>query len=313
MQSSTTRALANPYTGLISVTGRDAESFLHAQLSRHIQGLAEELAPLAGWHDARGRLRALFRVLRTDQGFLLLTDADVVAAAVRGLQLFVLRADVTLADESDHWRVLSVTGNGLPAALSPGTPSGSVRRHGQVHAIRLGPTLIQVVGPVHATGQWLDAAGLAAPDPDDTAAVLAGIRLGLPVLPATLAGRFLPQMLNLDRFDAVSFDKGCFPGQEVIARAQNLGQVKRRMALFSAATVQAPAPGTEILDGTGRAAGEVVRAVRAGEHVELLAVVPTSAGAHLWLAATQTPGTQATQARIALHPLQADSTATSEP
>ncbi len=288
MQSPPIRAFRNRHTGLISVTGRDAETFLHAQLSRRIKGLEPDHAPLAGWHDARGRLRAVFRVLRTDQGFMLLTDADGVEAALRGLRLFVLRADVTLANAGaasadENWQVITITGSGLPARLAPATRPGNVRRLGDVYAIRLGADLVAVAGPVNAIDDWLKTAGLPAADIDDTSVSLAEIRLALPALPSALSGRFLPQMLNLDRMDAISFDKGCFPGQEIITRTHHLGQVKRRMALFSADTAETPAPGTEVVDDHGAVAGEVVRAARVGEHVELLAVVPVNSESQLWL------------------------------
>jgi tRNA-modifying protein YgfZ len=288
MQSPPIRAFRNRHTGLISVTGRDAETFLHAQLSRRIQGLEPDYAPLAGWHDARGRLRAVFRVLRTDQGFMLLTNADGIDATLRGLRLFVLRADVALEDAGvastdEHWQVITVIGSGLPAMLAPATRPGNVHRRGDVYAIRLGADLVEVAGPVSAIDDWLKTAGLPAAEVDDASVSRAEIRLALPALPAALSGRFLPQMLNLDRMDAISFDKGCFPGQEVITRTHHLGQVKRRMALFSAATADTPAPGTEVLDDHGAVAGEVVRAARAGEHVELLAVVPVNSDSQLWL------------------------------
>ncbi len=288
MQSSTSRLLQAAHIGLLSVSGNDAERFLHAQLSRHVVGLPADLAPLAGWHDARGRLRALFRVLRTDNGFMLMTTADTVDAAIKGIQLYVLRSDVRLENAGTDWRVLAVTGDDLlPAQLIPGPGPGAVQRSGDLLAIRLAEALVHVAGPNDAIGRWLAEANLPAPQ-QDPAAEAAEIHAGLPAVPATLAGRFLPQMLNLDHLDALSFNKGCYPGQEVIARAQNLGQVKRRMARFALAQPQPQAqaqaqaqaqppdinPGDEIVDASGQPVGDVVRAAHANDTTVLLAVVP---------------------------------------
>ncbi len=277
MQTSPSRLLQARHVGLLSVSGNDAERFLHAQLSRHIVGLPADLAPLAGWHDARGRLRALFRVLRTDGGFMLMTTADTVDAAIKGMQLYVLRSDVRLANAGTDWRVLAVIGDTLlPARLKPDPLPGSVKRSGEVVAIRLADALVHMAGPAAAIDQWPAEAGLPAPPHDPAAIEAAEIYAGVPAVSAVLAGRFLPQMLNLDQLDALSFNKGCFPGQEVIARTQNLGQVKRRMARFTLTQPQSLdiSPGDAIVDGSGQPVGDVVRAARTNDTSVLLAVVP---------------------------------------
>ncbi|MDH3421105.1 MAG: tRNA-modifying protein YgfZ, partial [Gammaproteobacteria bacterium] len=104
-------------------------------------------------------------------------------------------------------------------------------------------------------------------------AELAEIRLGLPVISAELRGQFLPQMLNLDLLGGVAFDKGCYPGQEIIARAQNLGTVKRRLLRFTRDDGTLPAPGSELQDVARTAVGTVVRAARSTCGIELLAVI----------------------------------------
>ena len=112
--------------------------------------------------------------------------------------------------------------------------------------------------------------------PADEAA-LAEIELGIPAIGLPLVEHFVPQMLNLDLLDALSFDKGCYPGQEVIARVHHLGSVKRRMRRYACSSAAAPSAGTAVLDGAGTAAGEVVRSAGAAETAELLAVVDQAA------------------------------------
>src|SRR5690606_30994515 len=117
-------------------------------------------------------------------------------------------------------------------------------------------------------------------------AELAAVRAGLPAIGARLAGEYVAQMLNLDVLGAISFTKGCYPGQEIVARAHHLGAVKRRMRRYAAAGAPVPAPGDPIVDAAGAHRGEVIRASRADGGVELLAVVPNASRATLFLAGT---------------------------
>ncbi len=114
--------------------------------------------------------------------------------------------------------------------------------------------------------------------PASADALLAEIRLGLPSIGAPVVEHFVAQMLNLDLLDAVSFDKGCYPGQEVIARVRHLGSVKRRMRRYACDAETPPAPGAAVVTADGANVGEVVRAERAERGSELLAVVEHSLG-----------------------------------
>src|SRR5262245_47182191 len=126
----------------IEVRGADAAAFLHGQLSRSVDSLDVSLAPLAGWHDARGRVRALFRVVRRADAWWLLTQRDVAVSTANRLRMFVLRAAVTIAladeprvgavvDADDSWR----RAHGLPSDAA----EGSVTQVGELSWIRVGP------------------------------------------------------------------------------------------------------------------------------------------------------------------------------
>ena len=272
----TPRYCATPSYGCIEVRGADAASFLHGQLSRAVDALDGAEAPLAGWHDPRGRVRALLRVVRGADRWLLVTQSDVVPATAKRLAMFVLRAAVTVAPASDvavaallggddAWR----TAQGLGDEARP----NGVVSLGELAFVRLGPTLRQVLGPRAAVDRF--AAQLAhAPEND---AQLAEIRLGLPAVGALVVEHFVAQMLNLDLLDAVSFDKGCYPGQEVIARVHHLGSVKRRMRRYGCEPPAPPAAGSPVVNVDGVEVGEVVRAGRADAACELLAVVDHAA------------------------------------
>jgi hypothetical protein len=278
-----------PQVRCIEVRGADAQTFLHGQLSQDVAALARDRAPLAGWHDARGRLRALVRVVRSTDAWLLVSPRDMLEVTIEKLRMFVLRSDVSLTAAADC-DVAALIGaddarladRGLPNSL----PRDGVARQDELHWIRLGPNLLQVLGPSRAI------AALAARTDTGSAtlAALAEIELGIPAMTPALIGRFVPQMLNLDQLGAISFTKGCYPGQEVIARVRNLGAVKRRMRRFAAAVASEPAPGSQIFDSDGSAVGELVRAAAAASGIELLAVVEDAAAqGNLFIGEDRTP------------------------
>jgi len=267
-----------PNLRFIEVAGSDAETFLNAQLSRDVAGGPPDRAPLTAWHDSRGRVLALLRALRTDDKWLLLTHGADPAALVRQLMVFVLRADVEMRDASARWQGAVAVGDvdhwieGRGATLGP--DPGDAGKLDGAFIIRVGAATVYLAAP---------AATLAGIEPqfsvtDSTIGELAEIRSGLIDVSPDLAGRFSPQMLNLDRLGALAFDKGCYPGQEVIARIQNLGSVKRRVFRFSGRLRAVPPVGSLLIDPGGAEAGEIVRAARADDQrVELLAVVRTDA------------------------------------
>ncbi len=266
--------------GLIEVTGTEAESFLNAQLSRNVDSGKPLRAPLSAWHDARGRVLALVRTLWTGECWLILAKGADVDALIRRLRMFVLRADVQLRNGSSGWRAGAAHGN-IEAwlarrSLTLGTQPGDVAVAGGAFIIRVGSRLAYLV----AAGDTLADFESDLPTDQRESGAVEEIRLGLVDLTPKLAGRYTAHMLNLDRLGAVAFDKGCYPGQEVIARTQNLGSAKRRVFRFSAALTRVPAVGSALLDGGGRRVGEVVRAAAgANGRVELLAVVHVNAAA----------------------------------
>jgi tRNA-modifying protein YgfZ len=273
-------------TVCLEARGADAAAFLHAQLSRAIPELDSGSAPLAAWADPRGRVRALLRVCSLPDRWLLVTPRDGADELLRKLRMFVLRSKVTLALATDV-SVTGLFGDGAEWFASHGvpgnaTPPNRLVRHDDVTFIRIGPSYWQALGAPAALVSLT--AGLGKTGAADAA--LAEIGLGIPAITPALAERFVAQMLNLDELDAVSFDKGCYPGQEVIARVHNLGGVKRRARRYG---VQAapPAIGAPVL-AAGSQVGEVVRSAQATRGSELLAVVDHAA-AHLPLTCAGEP------------------------
>ena len=234
--------------GLLSVTGDDARDFLHAQLTRDIRALPADRAALAGWCSAKGRLLASLLVIPAPQGFLLQLSRDLAAPVAKRLSMFVLRSKVKVADESEQW-----VQDGL---WDVDSDAPEVAWEGGVATVKVGERRALQIGPASAM--------TAAPTAPEEAWTLQEIRAGRPLITSATQDQFVPQMVNLEKLGGIDWQKGCYPGQEIVARAQYRGQVKRRMV-----HLRAPA-GTELSPGQEYQGGVVVD--RAGD--EVLAVMP---------------------------------------
>ncbi|MGI9257709.1 MAG: YgfZ/GcvT domain-containing protein [Gammaproteobacteria bacterium] len=271
--SSIPRLAALNRTAVLIVSGEDATDFLHAQLSCDILKLPENSFTFGAWHNPSGKVKALVRLLRTDRGWLLTTSRESAAKTIADLSRFILRDDVTLRDESERCGVYALIGDsshwldeeGVELGREPGQSAAS----GELEWLRIGPELVHALGPHDA----LRTLATRLPEGDEDSALAAEISLGLPSLPFDMSERFVPQMLNLDLLGALDAGKGCYPGQEVIARTQNLGSVKRRTQRFSSSSDTAPSPGSPVLDDSGEIVGEVLRTATTEDAIEMLAVV----------------------------------------
>ncbi len=258
---------------VVRIAGTDAQTFLHAQLSSDVAGLSVGAAQLSSYCSPQGRVLATLQLMRTADGFLAIVADDIADAMVRRLRLFVLRAKVEIAvvptlQVVAAWGDRLETGlaqTGLPAIPATGgyTEAGAQKLIGAPGAM---PGVL-AVGPAE-TGNTLAAAGLEQVPAERW--TLECIEAGIPVIHAPTSDRFVPQMLGLDDLGAVSFRKGCYPGQEVIARARYRGQVKRHLIRGTATTPLAP--GDSLL-AAGRNAAAVLLCARLDEnHWRILAV-----------------------------------------
>lgn len=248
---------------VIGVRGNDALRFLQGQLSQDLELLAGRGALLAGVHNPQGRCLALLRVLRVADDQLLLVLPAGLADRIRLLLArYVLRARVTLSDASATWRVYGAGGPDAAAAAS-------TRLSMAMDSLGMRQLIIAPRGEPAPDGE---AASRESWRLDDIAA-------GVPEVGNAISGLFVAQMLNLDLLDAIAFDKGCYTGQEVIARAHYRGQVKRRMQRFFTESEQPLAPGARILLDDARVAQLVMAAPAEGGGQEFLAVTTLRAPA----------------------------------
>jgi hypothetical protein len=274
---------------MLEFRGAEARGFLHSQLSCDVEGLGDDRAAYGAYCTPKGRVLANFLLWREADAFRMVLRRSILGGIQKRLQMYVLRTKVTIAAPRDDPVILGAAGPAAPAAAasltgtSPGEPLRLARRDGvTVIALAERRWLVTVPG-TSAPQVWtrlesaLRPVGTACWEWLEVAA-------GLPWIDTATQDQFVPQMANLELLGGVSFRKGCYPGQEIVARTQHLGRPKRRLYLAHVRTGRRPAPGEPLYGGAGgQAAGTVVNAAPApGGGFDLLAVVQTataSAGA----------------------------------
>ena len=236
--------------GVIRVEGDDAARFLHGQLTGNVEQLRGDRVELGGYCTAKGRLLATFRVWRDDAAIFLLLPREILPGVLKRLSMFVLRAKAKLVDASGDWRVAAVFGKDAAEALrhrgieAPAAACDRIDR-GTLCVARLHPGS-------HVAERFLL---LARADADlETFSALPAVSsgafwgteidAGVPTVFAATQEKFVPQMINFEVIGGVSFSKGCYPGQEVVARSQYRGKLKRRM--HRARAVAAAAAGADV-------------------------------------------------------------------
>jgi tRNA-modifying protein YgfZ len=209
------------HLGVLRFSGADALSFLQGQVSNDTQRLAENRPLLAAYSSAQGRVLAVIYLLPHSSGVIAILPREILQATMERMRKFILRAKVQIEDAGDSLAVAGYIG-AMPQS------SRGYAEMGGVGAVPVG----------HDKNRyWLIAAAEKLPAAANAAEAkriedewrLADIRAGLPQIYAATSEAFVAQMLNLDLLDGISFTKGCYTGQEIIARTQHLGRIKRRL------------------------------------------------------------------------------------
>lgn len=259
---------------LIRVSGDHAESFLQGQFSNDLNILDKNQCQLHAYCNPKGRTLAIIRIVRKDKGFWMIVPNDISESLISRLKMFVMRAKVDIQLDTDYgllgmvgaakqldfpahftdfkYRVDSVLTRQLIIAPSQDTATKSIATY-----------LKATNTPLHHFDlwRWLD------------------IQSGIPQVYTQTVAAFIPQTINLELVDGISFKKGCFPGQEIIARIKYLGKPKQRLIIAEVKSNSSILPGAEIYTPTNseQKSGMVVDAVKTGDHqFHLSAIVPAA-------------------------------------
>ncbi len=247
--------------GVIRAHGADAAKFLHGQLTNDVLSLGPSSARLAGFCSAKGRLQASFIVWESaEDEFLLACSASLLAPTLKRLSMFVLRAQCKLSDASDEVALWGLVGADAEAMTGNANEWERRDRHGAAlirlpdaaglrRALLAVPVGVELDVPAVGTltpqiWRWLE------------------VRSGVVAIEAATVDRFVPQMVNFELVGGVDFQKGCYPGQEVVARSQFRGTTKRRTFLFEVDAVASAGQDVFLAVATGEPAGTVVNAAQ---------------------------------------------------
>jgi folate-binding protein YgfZ len=254
-----------PFLGVLRVGGADAAGFLQGQLTNDVRLLDDGRTQFAAYNTPQGRVIALLRLRKADDAIYALLPTDLLERVCTHLRRFVLRSKVDL-QVAAGLRVGSIsTVTSLPATASAKVVTFDYAPGRRVVAAS-SDTWRSITGLVPAGDQALARDEWLADD----------IRDGQPQVFAATSEAFIPQMLNLDLIDGISFSKGCYTGQEIVARTQNLGRIKRRMFRYRV-DGETPPPPLAALFLEGAKVAEVLTSAASGGQVELLAVTSLDA------------------------------------
>ena len=254
---------------LIAVTGDDATAFLHGQFTNDVEALHAGDAQWNGWCTPKGRLLATFLLLRRAEGYLLMLPAEIAEGFSKRLRMYVLRSKVAIDDATGRYSRVALAGANVAAFAAKhwGQAPAPMRSAEKNGSICIGLAADRYVGLVPAENSkrfhavipkdWIRTGS----EPWD----LIMIRAGIPIILAATQEAFVPQMANFDLVGGVSFKKGCYPGQEIVARTQYRGGLKRRMAVVALPAGERPMPGDSVYSGAfgDQAAGTIVNSARA--------------------------------------------------
>src|SRR5687768_12553714 len=241
--------------GLIHFSGEDAESFLQGQLSCDVRKTAPSAALYGSYCNPKGRMLASFLIWRdrngADGGYLMQLPLALLTSVQKRLSMYVLRAKVKLADSSGMLVPMAVAGDDAGSLIQEIMGAIPLAHLDVIHCekgsvIRLAKNRFElVITPEYAPAVWdglsKDALPVGGPCWD-----WLEIKAGIPMITPATQEQFIPQMTNLEAIGGVSFQKGCYPGQEVVSRTQYLGKIKRRMYL---ANVRLPSSETRVEAG----------------------------------------------------------------
>jgi folate-binding protein YgfZ len=222
---------ALPHLGVIQAHGEDAANFLHNQLSNDVLLLPVGQSRLAAFCSAKGRMQASFVVVKTaPDTVLLVMSLDLLAQTLKRLSMFVLRAKVKMSDVTSQWQLRGLLGDSARDVGAAATPWQTCC-NGGAHIVALYPAVLGDTQVPRAL--WLSDASEALPAGTELSNEVwawAEVMSGVTLLTQPLFESFVPQMLNYESVGGVNFKKGCYPGQEVVARSQFRGTLKRRTA-----------------------------------------------------------------------------------
>jgi folate-binding protein YgfZ len=286
------------HEGVLAVRGVDAGKFLQGQLTCNLDYLSDTKASLGARCTQKGRMQSSFRILPEGDGYLLAMACELIEAQLLDLKKYAVFSKSKLTDESASWVRFGLSGGeSALAALGVylGQETDAVARGNELIAVRVSPGRAELWVRTEKASDVQAQLSASLPEGSLNDWLLGQIRAGIGQVVGQTRETFIPQMINLQAVGGVSFKKGCYTGQEIVARMQYLGKLKRRLYRLNLSSGQVPEAGTPLFSPVhGSAVGEVVIAANSEQGIELLAVLQADAAedGHIHLGAPDGPALQ---------------------
>jgi len=276
------------HLALVRAEGTDTSSFLQGQFTNDIGQVTDGRAQLSAYCNPKGRMLALFLIAKAQEAYLLQLPVSIAESTIKRLRMYVLRAKVKLEMANPGLQATGLSGPDADALLRDTLGTAPAQNY-DVNSIN-GITLIRLPGPLprfeiiaqidQQISLWKKFIDLGVKPVGTGNWNWFDIKAGLPTVTPENVEEFIPQMVNLDQIDGVNFKKGCYPGQEIVARMHYLGQLKQRMYLATVHSECTPDPGSLIYapNFRGQSVGRVVDAQPSpNKSIDLLVVAQLSA------------------------------------
>ena len=266
-------------TGLLRFSGADAQTFLQGQLSCDVAELQPLRATYGSYNTPKGRMLASVVLWRAGADYFMQLPRALCEPIRKRLSMYILRSKVQAVDVSDEYALFGLVGDHTVSGIDVPVTQMTLAEAAGGWSLRLDARRVEVIVPAAKAAETSDLLKKEAGPAAEAAWELASIHAGIPVITPATQEEFVPQMANLDLIGGVSFSKGCYPGQEIVARMHYLGKLKQRMVLGHLETTTAPAPGDKLFSAelAEQAAGTVVNSAPAKNGgFDVLAVIQTS-------------------------------------
>lgn len=267
---------------VLAVSGSDAAQFLQGQSTCDIKQINDTIGSFGAFCTPKGRTVCTFFIVKHQQAFLLIVASDLLTKIQKRLQLYVLRSDVQLLDNRADYRLIGLScADPLAAGITPPERLYAVSQNQPGLCISLSAAkhrflcVVPTASADQLQAELVNSAGFASGDAADWQ--YSDIMAGIPWLNAATSELFTPHMINLDQLSGISFNKGCYTGQEIVARTHYLGKAKRKMYLAECSTASLPQPGEAIVDsstGSPQSIGTVITACHQSGKIVMLLVLP---------------------------------------
>jgi tRNA-modifying protein YgfZ len=265
------------HLAVLSVTGKDAAKLLQGQITCNVNDISETKSSLAALCNPKGRAIATFLLVKKGDTFFLILPVELLETVKKRLQMYVLRSDVKITDSSDELCLIGLcepdqTVRPFVTEIQQGIVSVSLPALTSRKLL-----IIDADNAIRFWSEQVDSQGYRKADSNEW--LYLDIISGIPWITAATSEEFIPQMLNLDKLGGISFNKGCYTGQEVVARTHYLGKAKREMFLAECQTSVPPESNSSIVNRGSEeqeVVGKVLLAQQGRQNCKMLIILQTT-------------------------------------